>query len=121
MSLPRSASIRVRGSESEWRFDWSGFNGDDCFESFRATITDRGETRQFDFGSAVIWSLRWLNRFFADQTQTKTQGGLSVYRSGQDFRMVFDHDKKQHEFHLTRPEVQLDREFLPRYDSEDGT
>ena len=121
MSLPRSASISVRGSESEWRFDWSGFDGDDCFESFCATITDRGETRHFDFGPAVVWSLRGLNRVFMDQAQTKTQGGLSGYRSGQDFRMVFDHDKKQHEFYLARPQVQLDREFLPRYDGDDET
>ena len=121
MSLPKSACIRVHNGESEWRFDWSGFDGDDGFESFRATITDHGVTRHFDFRSAVVWSLRWLNRFFADPKLTKTQGGLCVYRSGQDLRMVFEYDKKSQEFHLASPEVNLDREFLPKYDGDEET
>jgi hypothetical protein len=121
MSLPRSASILIRNSESEWRFDWSGFDGDDCFENYRVTITARGVARHFDFGRAVVWSLRWLNRFFADQKLEKTQGGLCVYRSGRDLRMVLEFDQAQQEFHLINPEVQLDREFLPRYDGEDET
>ena len=79
-------------------------------------------TRHFDFGSAVVWSLRWLNRFFADRKLTKTQGGgLCVCRSGQDLRMTFEHDKKLQEFYLTSPEIHLDREFLPRYDDDDET
>src|SRR5690349_3201008 len=105
MALPKSAFIRVHNAESEWRFDWSGFDADDCFESFRLTITDRGVTRQFNFGSAVVWSLRWLNRFFADQKQEKTRGGLCVCRSSRDYRMTFEYDKKPQEFRLTNPEV----------------
>lgn len=118
-SLPESASIRVHGIESEWRFDWDGFDGDDCFQSFRITVTEPGLTQDFDFGPSVVWSLRWLNRFFANETQTQTRGGLSVYRSGQDFRMAFEYNRKQHEFHLRSPQVQLDREFLPLYDGEE--
>ena len=117
MSLPREASIRVRSSESEWRFDWSGFDGDDGFQSFRATVTGPGVARHFDLGPAVVWSLRWLNRFFADQSLEKTQGGLRVYRRGNGYRMEIETGGGQEEFHLSNPEIDLDREFLPKYDA----
>jgi hypothetical protein len=119
--MPKQATIRAHNNEAEWRFDWSGFDGDDCFQSYRLTVTERGVTRSFDFGAAIVRSVRWLNRFFKDQSLEETRGGISVCRSGQDYKMAFEIDGKQEEFHLKSPEVQLDREFIPRYDGEDET
>jgi hypothetical protein len=121
MPLPSQATIRVHSNESEWRFEWSGFDGDDCFNGYRLTVTENGTERSFDFGAAVVWSLRWLNRFFKDQSMEKTRGAISVVRVGQDFKLTFVHDGKQEEFHLKRPEVELDREFIPKYDGEAET
>ena len=118
MPLPRQATICVRTNESEWRFEWRDFDGDDCFASFKMAVKDRGVTRHFDFGAAVVWSLRWLNRFFENKTLEKTQGGLEVYRHGQDYPLVLDAGGGQEEFRLQAPEVLLDREFLPRYDED---
>ena len=117
MSLPSQASIRVRNGESEWRFQWSGFDGDDCFERFYVTVTERGVMRRFELGGAVVWSLRWVNRFFENKSLERPQGGgLRVYRHVQDYRLVLDSDGVEEEFSLMNPEVDLDREFLPMYD-----
>jgi hypothetical protein len=121
MSLPRQAAIRVNNNESEWRFDWSGFDGDDCFHRSGLTVTEKGVTQCFDFGSSAVWGLRWLNRFFKDQSLEKTQGGLAVFRSGQDYKLAFEYDGRQVEFHLKSPQIQLDREFIPKYDGDDET
>jgi hypothetical protein len=121
MSLPRQATIRVHNNESEWRFDWSGFDGDDCFHRSGLTVIEKGATRSFDFGASVVWGLRWLNRFFKDQSMEKTRGGISVVRAGHDLTMTFEHDGKKEQFHLKSPEVELDREFIPKYDGEDET
>jgi len=51
----------------------------------------------------------------------KTRGGISVVRFGQDLTLTFEHDGKQEQFHLKSPEVELDREFIPKYDGEDET
>ena len=116
MSLPSQACIRAFNSESKAAIHFAGFDGDDCFASLRVTVTERGVTRRFELGGAVVWSLRWLNRFFENKTLERTQGGLSVYRHGANYRLLLESAGKEEEFRLSSPAVVLDHEFLPRYD-----
>lgn len=121
MSLPKQASIRVHNNQSEWRFEWSGFDGDDCFQNFRLAVTEQGTTRHFYVGAAVVWTLRWLTRFFEDQTLERAQGHIPVFRCGQDYRLVIKTGSRQEEFYLKSPEVLLDREFLRQYEGNEET
>ena len=49
----RDPGIQLTSDESETRFEWSGFDGDDCFSDFHVTIMAQGRSRRFDFGPCV--------------------------------------------------------------------
>jgi hypothetical protein len=125
VSLPSQASIRVRAGESEWRFDWRDFDGDDCFGNFQITAVTNGQTRSYDFGPSVVSAVKKLNRFFRDGNRETVGGGFrnpdiryyDVYRSSQNYRLAirFEGSALHDEFQLTGPEMHLDPEFLVQY------
>ena len=100
------------------RFEWSGFDGDDCFEDFQITVTADGQSRSFEFGPCAASGHRKMTRFFNDPTQTTV--GLSfrhpdirhcdVYRLGDDYCFVvrFEGSGLLEEFHIHRPNLQID-------------
>jgi hypothetical protein len=125
MSLPSQASIRIHTKESEWRFDWRDFEGDDCFQTFEITVVEEGRTRHYDFGACVVQAVRKLNRFFEDPTQATVGGGFrnpdiryyDLHRSPDQYRLVvrFEGNALHDEFVLSEPQTDLDAEFCRRY------
>lgn len=129
MSLPSHTSISVRACETQWRFQWCGFDGDDSFGSFRVTVAENGQEREFDFGPCVVRAVRKLREFFRGGGQDTVGGGFrnpdiryyDVYRvaAGQ-YRLVirFEGSGLHEEFHLKEPNLNLDPEYLRFYDGE---
>jgi hypothetical protein len=89
-------------------------------------VSSLGEIRRFNFGAAVVCSLRELSRFFRDESRATIAGGFrnpdsrsyDIHRCGKDYRLVVStgNDQAREEFQLERPEVFMDREFLQEYD-----
>jgi len=129
MNLPRNASISARAIKSEWKFEWSGFDGDDCFNEFNIVVLNFGNESRFEFGPAVVRSLRNLNRFFNEDDGKGVSGGFrcpdirtyDLERKGEDFLLVLstDNGKKKHEFSISNPEISCNTSFLKEYDGHD--
>jgi len=115
--MERAPHIRLTSGESETRFEWSGFDGDDCFSSLRVSVTAGGELRHFEFGPCAAFGLRRLTKFFSDSTQTAVELGFrhpdilqcDVSRSGDDYRLVVRYEGSglHEEFHIYRPAVHI--------------
>jgi hypothetical protein len=125
MSLPSQASIRIHTKESEWRFNWRDFDGDDCFRTFQITVAESGRARDYDFGPCVVQAVRKLNRFLQDRSQATVGGGFrnpdiryyDLYRSSDEYRLVvrFEGNVLHDEFVLSKPQMDLDAEFVRQY------
>lgn len=107
------------------RFEWFGFDGDDCFNDFHINVTNETEARRFDFGPCAVHGLRKLSRFFKDGTQTTVGGGFrcpdvryyDVHRSADGYRLVvrFEDSGLHEQVVIHSPLVQVDDEFLGLY------
>jgi|GEM_PF-7045558 len=110
--------IRLTSGESQTRFEWSGFDGDDCFEDFQITVTAYGQSRSFEFGPCAAAGLRKMTRFFNDVTQPTVGPSFrhrdirhcDVYQLGDDYRSAvrFEGSGLLEEFHIHRPILQID-------------
>ena len=126
--LESGAQINLKSEFVEVRFEWLGFDGDDCFEDFRVVVIERGSRQGFEFGPCVVRDLRKLARFFSDPTQTTVGGGFrnpdirqyDVHRKGDDCRLVIDFaEVSLHaEFEIRSPAVHIDEKFLKAYDGQ---
>jgi hypothetical protein len=115
--MEQALNIRLTSDESEALFEWTDFDGDDCFSGFCVTVTTGGESRRFEFGPCVAWSHRRLTKFFRDTTQTAVELGFrnpdarhcDIHRSGHDYRLVIRYAGSgwHQEFHLHRPAVHV--------------
>ena len=124
--MERAAHIQLKSGASEMRFDWLGFDGDDCFDDFHITVADDGQPRRFDFGPCVVRGLRKFVRFFGDTSQPTIGGGFrhldiryyDLHRSGEDYRLVirFEGSGLHEEFHIHQPAVHIADQFLKDYD-----
>jgi hypothetical protein len=109
--------IQLTSEELQTRFEWSGFDGDDCFSAFQITVTADGQSRLFEFGPCAAAGLRKMIRFFSDSTQDTVGLGFrhpdirhcDVHRLGDDYRFVvrFEGSGLHEEFHLYRPTLQI--------------
>jgi hypothetical protein len=121
-----SAWIVVKDDAVELRFEWTHFDGDDCFEDFQIIVSDRAQTQRFEFGGCVISGLRELSRFFGDKREPSVSGGFrnpdirtyDLYRDDDRYRLAirFEGVGLAQEFHTRNPVVQFDRAFLNEYD-----
>jgi hypothetical protein len=115
--MERVARIRLTSDESETRFEWSGFDGNDCFSDFQITVTTAGQFWHFEFGPCAAYGVRRLTRLFTDTTQMSAELGFQhpdirhcdVHRSGEDFRLIVRYESSglHEEFHIHRPAVHI--------------
>ena len=125
--MESAAHIHLKSDTAEIRFEWLGFDGDDCFNDFHIIVTEGGHARRFDFGPCVVSGLRKLAGFFNEATQATVGGGFrhpdirhyDVYRSADGYRLVvrFEGSRLHEELHIQRPALHVDDEFLKAYDS----
>ena len=118
--LKRAAHIKVTSGGSEARFDWGGFDGDDCFSDFHVTVLAEGNSRRFDFGPCAGFGLRKLSRFFRDTTQAEAGLGFrypdirycDIHRLGDEYRLVirFEGSGLFEEFCIRQPVVHIQEE-----------
>lgn len=121
-AMKTTADIRVKGNSAEAKFEWRGFDGDDCFNDFHINVTTEGETRRFDFGPCAVHGLRKLRKFFQDESLGEAGLGFrnpdvrtcDVHRAGDGYRLVvrFDGSGLKEEFLIDQPQLQIDDEFL---------
>ncbi|MES2709278.1 MAG: hypothetical protein V4726_21960 [Verrucomicrobiota bacterium] len=126
--MEHTAHIRLRSGDTEMRFDWLGFDGDECFQDFHVTYVSGGDERRFEFGPCVVWGVRKLTRFFTDPTQLTAGLGFrhpdirycDVHRSGESYRLVVRYEGSglHEELHIERPSVHVADEFLGAYDTD---
>jgi hypothetical protein len=126
-SIVRDAHIHLKSESAEIRFDWLGFDGDDCFKDFYITVTYGGQTRCFNFGWSAVYGLRKLSRFFADSAQPTVSGSFSgpdlrqfdLQRTGEGYRLIlrFEGATSHEEFHIRNPSVHVADEFLKSHDA----
>jgi hypothetical protein len=115
--MERAPHIQLTSEGTEARFEWSGFDGDDCFADFHVTVTAGGQAHRFEFGPCAAYGLRRLRRFFTDPTQTAAELGFrhpdirhcDVYRSGENYRLRVRYEGSglHKEFHISRPAVHI--------------
>jgi hypothetical protein len=126
--MERTAYIRLESTDTELRFDWLDYDGDDCFRDFHVTSRSGAGERRFEFGPCVVWGLRKLCRFFSDPTQQSAELGFrhpdirhcDVHRTGDSYRLVvrYEGSGMHEELHIERPSVHLGDEFLRAYDTD---
>jgi hypothetical protein len=107
------------------RFDWLGFDGDDCFEDFHITFCEGGPSIHFGFGTCAVRGLKEVARFFSDASQTTVGGGFrhpdiryyDLYRSGEDYRLVVRYEGSglHEEIWIRQPAVHVADQFLKEY------
>ena len=75
--LPRNVQISVDSETCNAILRWTGFDGDDAFDSFQIQIQRKdAEPQCFEFGACAVWGLRRSTRFFSDQKEPATGGGF---------------------------------------------
>ena len=125
--MEHTAYILLQSRDVEMRFDWLGFDGDDCFEDFHVTYVSGSGAQRFDFGPCVVGGLRKLTHFFSDPTKLVVESGFrhpdvrlcEVYREDESYRVVirFEGSGLHEELHISQPWVQVGA-FLKEYDTE---
>lgn len=126
--MERTAHIRLESRDAEMRFDWLGYDGDDCFQDFHVTCRSGADERRFEFGPCVVWGLRKLSRFFSDPTKQSAELGFrhpdirhcDVYRAEDGYKLVVHYEGSgfHEELHIERPSVHVANEFLRAYDTD---
>jgi hypothetical protein len=118
------ASIQIRNTELEIRFEWVEFNGDDGFNEFHLDIVGGTETRRFDFGPCAIATLRKFADFFQGNLETASAAFqcpdvrvCELARTDKGFQLLvrFEADNQREEFNITGPSIAID-DFLSEYD-----
>lgn len=119
------ASIQLRTSELEIRFEWVDFDGDDGFKEFHLDIIGGTETRRFDFGPCAVATLRRFASFFngkLDFTSAEFQCPdvrvceLARIENGFRLQVRFEANRQSEEFNIASPSITID-DFLAQYDS----
>lgn len=123
--MKQGASIQLIDSVTNIRFEWSDYDGDDCFSDFRILVKEEKQTFEFDFGACVIFGLRELSKFFSDLSRETAGLGFrnpdirycDAYRNGNDYRLVvrYEGNNLHKEFNLKKPVIHIDDEFLRSY------
>jgi hypothetical protein len=126
VQIPESSSIKLFADGSSWTFKWSGFDGDDCFASFRIAIAQQGHEEFFDFGPCVVRSLRQVAKFVVQQSPgTSVSGGFQnpgicsfeLRTDGERYELIVEKENPELKkyFALKRPSFDLDERFLRAY------
>ena len=113
--MTQTTQIALRSTTTTALFDWSSYDGDDCFEIFRIIVSAEGETQQFDFGPCAIRAVRMMKEFLADDTKAEVGGGFrnpdiryyDIYRSMGRLRIVirFEGSGLNKEFIISDPDI----------------
>ena len=124
--MEESTSIHLKDSLTDVRFEWSDFDGDDCFQSFQISVDEGNQSQKFDFGACANAGLRKLSKFFSDISQETTGLGFrnpdirycDLFRNGNVYRLVIQYEGNNlhKEFILNEPVIYIDDAFLKSYD-----
>jgi hypothetical protein len=124
--MPPNALIKLETASDRLCFDWSGFDGDDCFGSFVISVFCNDHLHSFDFGACAVQLLRKMSRFLSSPSQPSVGGGFrhpdirtyDLHRIDDGFRLVvqFEGSGLHEEFTLVRPTIEDSRAFLSAYD-----
>jgi hypothetical protein len=120
--VKNSALIRLKNDQSDLKFEWVDFDGDDCFNDFHIEVKNASGIRRYDFGPCVVHCLRKLCKFFEDPKETTVSGGFrhpdvrryEVHRSDDGYRLIvrFEGSGLHEQFHIQHPVLRIDAESL---------
>ncbi len=119
--LAESVSITLDDAALSVALKWDRFDGDDCFEDFRITVTPRdSDSRVYEFGPCAVHAVRKMKRFLADQGQQAVGGGFrypdvrtyDLYHFGSDLRLVvkFEGSSFEAQHEMKSPVVRISEE-----------
>ena len=131
MPIPSGSWIKVSSGSAEWHLVWTGFDLDDCFDSFIITVKQGGAEERYEFGGCVVASLRRVTRFFGSHPADDDVGGgfrnpderfYELHRRSGHYRLVikFTGAGWERDFSLNDAETVLDRRFLDAYDGHEA-
>lgn len=131
MPIPSGSSIKVCSGAVEWHLFWTGFDLDDCFDSFSITVKQGVAEERYEFGGCVMASLRGVTRFFESHPADDDVGGgfrnpderyFEVHRRDGHYRLVIRFAGLGWEkvFLLKDAQTALDRKFLDAYDGREA-
>ena len=117
----RAVKIGLKDDTQEVVLAWERFDGDDCFEDFRITVTPRGsDVRVYEFGPCAVRAVRKMKLFLSDISQQSVSGGfrhpdIRTYdwqRSGSELTLVVKFEGNRLVAHhvMKSPEVSFTQE-----------
>ena len=128
LDIPDQASIALVGAESELRFLWKGFDGDDSFAEHSIEVLQGGETSRHDFGGCAVNGLRKVTRLIGSDQDGKSEHGFrnpepifySLERRKDEMTLRIEDDKGRTVLvhRLISPNVRNDGAFLAAYDGD---
>jgi len=127
--MESTAQICLSSRDAELRFDWLGFDGDDCFREFSVTYRSGADEQRFEFGPCAVRGLRKLSCFFSDPAQESAGMGFrnpdirycDISREAGGYRVVvrYDGNGLHEEFLLGSPSLHMENKFLKDYYGDD--
>ena len=131
MPIPSGSSIRLKSTDAEWTFRWTGFDLDDCFDLFRISVKNGVAEGIYDLGACTVSALRHLTRVFeAGLCEDAAGGGFrnpdprfyELRKRGTAYNLVIRFPEKgiEQRFDLNQPEVTVDRKFLNVYEGREA-
>ena len=120
-----SAQIRVKGDLTEMRFEWGGFDGDDCFGDFQISVTNEADVKRFDFGPCALHGAQSYTDFLRISPKQRSAWGsvtptfrrCDVHRLPSGYRLVvrFEGNQLHEQVDVFSPLVHIDDEFLKQH------
>ena len=131
MPIPSGSSISLKTNDTQWTFRWNGFDLDDCFDSFRISVTHGGAQEDYELGPCTVLALLQLTRVFEENLKDDAAGGgfrnpdpsfYELRKRGEDYNLIvrFPERSVQKQFDLSHPEVTIDRKFLDVYEGREA-
>jgi hypothetical protein len=131
MPIPSGSSIGLKTKDVQWTFRWTGFDLDDCFDSFQIRVMHGGAQEDYDLGPCAVHALRQLTRVFESNLQEDAAGGgfrnpdprfYELRKRGEAYNLIirFPEQGMEKQFDLVHPEVSIDRKFLSVYEGREA-
>ncbi|MFC5864246.1 hypothetical protein ACFPT7_18215 [Acidicapsa dinghuensis] len=122
--MKNSASISIKGCDSDLLFEWLDYDGDDCFNDFHIVLSVGNELRRFDFGPCAVRGLKKFAQFFKGKLETVSSGfrfpdirNCELIRVADGFQLQvrFEANDFSEQIHISEPAINIEDEFLKEY------
>ena len=102
-----SALLIIGSISAKISFEWSGFDGDDCFKCHRVICRNVREEKTFDFGACSAIAIRKTERFL-NEAEDRIGAGFRIPEI-----IYYDLERKEEEYflHIYSEELKLDYKF----------